>query len=85
MIIGSLFSPFCDQGFKGLDVLPNLIVFPNLPSNILSPSNGLNGLIKSFSTKVSPKGISKALFWDFLQIHLKYYYNYYYYYYNFLQ
>ena len=36
------------------DVLPNLILFPNLPSNILSPANGKMGCILPFSTKVPP-------------------------------
>ena len=37
-----------------LTVLPNLIEFPNLPSNILSPVNVIKGLILDFSLKLPP-------------------------------
>ena len=60
MVIGSPFSVLLpvDQLFvimpPALEVLPNLILLPNLPSNILSPAKGKMGWIFPFSSKVPP-------------------------------
>ena len=43
------------------DVLPNLILLPNLPSTILSPANGKIGCILVSSTKVPPDSPFKSI------------------------
>ena len=55
MEIGLPFSPVSDQLFcfpPVLEVFPNLILLPNLPSNILSPANGKIGWIFAYSENV---------------------------------
>ena len=58
IVIALPVSAFLDQLFLYLPlvkaVLPNLILLPNLPSNILSPANEIKGLILAFSTKLAP-------------------------------
>ena len=63
IVIGLPFSPLLDQLFKGINgvcgfaVPPNLILFPNLPSYIISPANGSNGWILLCSLNVCWEGL----------------------------
>jgi hypothetical protein len=59
IVIGSPFFPSLDQSLLidvvVLEVEPNLKLLPNLPSYIISPSNGISGWILDLSINV---------FWD---------------------
>ena len=68
IVIGLPSSPFFDQLFwiepSTLEVLPNLIELPNLPSSILSPAKGKTGWILPSSTNVPPLAPFKLITLD---------------------